>query len=86
MLQQAEKKDQQPFIESLSQLVEKIIVHSPKEGFRTKVTIHLHSGIVITVLVKKDYESEVFKGAKRIGKYVPEVQKRRRGALDRAAV
>ncbi|WP_419832748.1 recombinase family protein [Endozoicomonas atrinae] len=78
LLEKAEKKDQQPFIESLSHLVEKVVVHSPEDGYRTKVTIHLLSGIEITVLVRKDYESEVFKGSKRIGKYVPDFQTRRR--------
>lgn len=73
VLGQATQADQEPFIRALGNIVEKIVLNTPeKEGQRTIAVIKLLSGINIKVVVAKDYTSEIFKGNKRIGMYIPE--------------
>ncbi|MGO0309847.1 recombinase family protein [Endozoicomonas acroporae] len=72
ILGQATKEDQEPFVQALGNIVEKIVIHSPeKEGQRTIAIIKLLSGIDIRVVVEKDYSADIFKGKKRIGRFTP---------------
>ncbi|WP_257285148.1 recombinase family protein [Endozoicomonas sp. SESOKO1] len=68
-LELATKEDQEPFLLALENVVEKIVVSSPKPGYRTSVKIHLLSGIVLRLEVEKDYSTNIYKGNKRIGRY-----------------
>ncbi len=72
LLGKVSKEDQQPFIEALRNIVDRIFIYSPEnEDQRTTAIIHLLSGIQIKVVVAKDYSATIYNGKKRIGRYTP---------------
>ena len=62
VLEEAGKSDKEAFFFAIQKILEKIVIHSPDDGYRTKAVIHLLSGVKLMLQVEKDYSTDVFPG------------------------
>ncbi|WP_067515574.1 recombinase family protein [Endozoicomonas ascidiicola] len=65
------KADQEPFVNALRKVVDRIVINSPVAAEqRTLVDIHLVSGVQVSIVVLKDYTAEILKDGTRIGRHI----------------